>query len=574
MRSKFILAGIAIAAIVALGLGTEDPFAGRERSVSAEGTEVAIDGEVTAGAAEERTVAQMQAMQASLDAQPQVAVTPADIARLAARPADPATLEAGKAAAAAAPQAGRPAISAEGGPQLSVDSGPDPLAPPALRGRNFEGNDIFDNAFLTEPPDPHGAVGPTQNMQVTNSRITVRNKGSNAAGCLNTSLNAFFGKPLGSFSDIIFDPRAEFDDTWDRWIVMGTEFGDDTVAPEAWWAFSKTANPCGAYWIYHLSFSGGFLTDCAAGELVDYPIAGHDANSVIMTWNHFDSCGGYETSALLAASKATLYNGFGFFNPVFSGFAFTPVPPVFAVNETNDATYIVAADTYGIGPCGAGTAIAKYTASNLFAGFGGATISGATCIDVANWSFPPSAPQVGVNDRLDTLDGRFQNRSTQYGDRVWVTHTTNDFGFATPRWYEIDTEGAGANTIASTGSWFASGDSYDWNPSIAANTAGEVFLTWSASDPTAPSFRPQVRFTGDNAAPYAMTSGVVAVTSPAVFDDGDATVEVFRWGDYSQTHLDPQAYGACAANRRAWGFNERANAGDNWSTQIFRFGQC
>jgi hypothetical protein len=571
MRSKFILAGIAIAAIVALGLGVEDPFAGRERSVSAEGTEVAIDGEVTAGAAVTRTVAEMQAMQAALDAQPQVAVDPAAIA---ARSADPAALEAGKAAAAAAPQAVRPAVSAEGGPQLSVDSGPDPLAPPALKGRNFEGNDIFDNVFLGAPPDPHGAVGPTQNMQVTNSWITVRTKGSNAPGCLNTSLNAFFGKPLPAFSALLFDPRAEFDDTWNRWIVMATEFEDGTVAPEVWWAISTSANPCGSYYIYNISFSGSFLTDCAAGELADYPIAGHDANSVIMTWNHFDSCVGYETSALFAVSKASVYNGLGFFNPVFSGFAFTPVPPVFAVNEMNDATYIVAANTYASGTCPGGSTIAKYSAYNLFAGFGGAIIFFDGCIDVANWGFPPSAPQVGVIDRLDTLDGRFQNRSTQYGDRLWVTHTTNDFGFATPRWYEIDTEGAGANTIASTGDWFATADSYDWNPSIAANTAGEVFITWSASDPTGTTFRPQVRFTGDNAAPYAMTAGVVAVTSPAVFNDGDAAVDVFRWGDYSQTHLDPQAYSGCAANRRAWGFNERSNAGNNWSTQIFRFGHC
>ena len=69
---------------------------------------------------------------------------------------------------------------------------------------------------------------------------------------------------------------------------------------------------------------------------------------------------------------------------------------------------------------------------------------------VPAYGVPPSGVQMGSAIQLDTLDGRFVNENTQYGDHLWATHTTNDFGFATPRWYDFDTAGAGANTIKQT----------------------------------------------------------------------------------------------------------------------------
>ena len=573
MRSKFILAAITIAAILALGLGTGNPSAGRDTSVSAQETEMATGGEASsAGDAVSRTPEEMQAAQAAISAAPIPAPTPEELASIAPKPADPAKLAAGKAAADAAAN--------EPNPGGDAAQAPAPAAPPTLRGRNFEGNDINDNVFLAQPPDPHGAVGNTQVMQVTNSWITVRTKGSNTAGCLNVSLNAFFGKPLGSFANIIFDPRAEFDDTWDRWIVVATEFPDSSSVgdpAEFWIAVSKTANPCGAYWIWQPAIAGGPFTD-NAGELVDYPMVGYDANNVFVTWNHFDN-GGYDTTAAVAVPKALLYNGFGWAVGVPFGFAFTLAPPVTYVADTSPRAYFLAADSFG-GPCGAGVDFAQYS----YDGISGWLFNG--CVNTENWGFPASIAQPGVNDRLDSLDGRIQNRITQVSGSLYAIHTSGNFA-ATPYFYRIT---ASTRAVVAGGHFFEDGFSDEWNPSIAANAAGDVFISFSSASAGggAPN-RAKVMVIGCQVGvdcpatgagllptswPNVAQGGTTLLTSPAVFDDGNATVEVFRWGDYSQTHLDPQAYSACAVNRRAWGFNERSNAGDNWSTQIYRFGFC
>lgn len=533
-----------------------------------------IEAQASTGDAVARTPVEMNAAQAAIEAAPLAAATAEELASLAPRSADPAKLAAGKAAAAAESNGAGAAAEAPG-----------PLAPPLLKGVNYAGNDIFANTFLASPPDVGGAVGPSNVMQVDNSRITVRTKSAvPPLPCLNVSLNAFFGKPLSTFGTIIFDPRAEFDDTWNRWIVIATEFPDSAAVgdpADSWLAVSTTSNPCGSYYIWQWSVAGGWSTD-NSGELIDYPMVGYDSTDVFITWNHFDD-GGFDTTAAITAPKALLYNGFGWGSGVPSGFGFTLAPPVTYVADTTPRAYFLSADTYSSAWCVAGTAFSQFSYDTIF----GWLFNG--CVDTENWGFPASIAQPGVIDRLDSLDGRIQNRISQVYGSLYSIHTSSVFG-ADPYFYR-----SSASTLAvlNGGHFFEDGWSDEWNPSISANAAGDVFISFSsASAGGALPNNAKVMVIGCQVGvdcpatgagllptswPAFATGGTTLLTSPAAFNNGDATVNVYRWGDYSTMSLDPSPVVACggAANRRAWGLNERANtAGGNWGTQIYRVGFC
>lgn len=531
--------------------------------------------------------AQVQATLAALGPIPEDIV-----AAMAPKPKDPAKLAAAKALAESITGAERPAA-------------PTALAPPILQNsdgkHNYEGNTYFNNPIGVVPPDPHGAVGPSHFVQVNNTMITVRTKSYDPSTglptpCINTSLNAFFGVPLASFSDLLFDPRAEWDPYWNRYIVHATRFPHSTdTAVLAHFAVSKTSSPCGGWWVYTLSVVGGIFNP---GDLWDYGQMGYNQDAVLLTGNLFGPTA-FDGTFLFTFSKARAYNGRGFPAAIFTGFDFTLAPPVLISSNLsnnnlseNDDTYFLAADTYG----GEGGDCISYPQSylSLYRGNRLENVPGAQptvvfmgCVSVPAWGFPPSAPQPGILDKLDTSDGRIQNRITQSASvsspRLFATHTTSDFGFALPRYYEVN-----ATAIAlARGAWFyASSSSYDFNPSIAANGNGEVFISYSSTDPPAGSAgKAQVRITGCQngidcpAGPgfsfSAISPGSSVFTSAASFDNGNLTVQVFRWGDYSQTHLDPQGYSGCTTNRRAWGTNERIDgSGGIWGTQIYRFGFC
>jgi hypothetical protein len=239
------------------------------------------------------------------------------------------------------------------------------------------------------------------------------------------------------------------------------------------------------------------------------------------------------------------------------------------VLDQNKDAYFVAANNF--------TQLHLYRGDDL-SNAGEATIVLQSLIDVPNYAVPPSAPQPGTTDRLDTLDRRFVNASTQFADSLWNVHTINLAGFAAPKFYQIDTEGVGVNTLKQSGFFFESGTSHDFNASIAANTLNEAFVTWSSTDATNANvfFRHQARVRVSGRQPVdplgVISPGSSLRTSPAFYNPSTSVVE--RWGDYSAVSLDPTAVVGCAANRRAWINNETIINAANWGSRIARIGFC
>jgi hypothetical protein len=413
-----------------------------------------------------------------------------------------------------------------------------PLATPVIKLTNFNAHSSTEGL---RPPDTHGAVGTTHFVQITNSHIDIWTRQNTQVLPLakSVTLATFFNYT----AETLFDPRVVYDSTWNRWIVTAEAFPESPTVQRFFVGISTSADPTSSFFIYNLNVT--FFT----GDFFDYPQLGMDQDAVLFTANIFH--GGFVGADFFAVAKARLYNGLGFSVPVFTGLDGTLAPPI--VRDQNASTFLIAAPP-------SGTTFSKYTATNTSKGFA-ISLVGPVSITVPAYSVPPSAHQPGTTKLLDTLDSRFVNASTQNGNDLWQTHTIALGGFPAPKFYRLNTA---TNTVRQSGFYFASATSDDFNASIAANDAGNCFVTYTSTDASV-GRNAQVRLSGKLSADAGISAGPNAFTSPTFYHPSTDNPE--RWGDYSAVTTDPLN----AAN--AWLVNEKVNPGGLlWGSRIVRFG--
>jgi hypothetical protein len=394
------------------------------------------------------------------------------------------------------------------------------------------------------PPDTCGSVGADEFVEVTNSHITIYQK-TNPANQTSTALSAFFGY----FNQGLFDPRAIYDSTWNRWIISADAFPESASQQLMFLAISTGPSAFGGFYVY--SFNVTFNS----GDFWDFPMIGMDQDSVIVTANVFDTNGNLRGADMLAIAKARLYNGLGFSVPVFTGLVSTLATTI--VLDQNPETYLLAAPP-------SGNALQLYTLTNSSRP-GGIALTGPVAIPVDAYAVPPPAQQPGLNDPaddLDTGDCRFVNVSTQNADSLWNTHTVALASWPAPKFYEVSPSTA---SVRQSAFYYASGTSFDFNASIAANGNNDVFLTRSSTDPPN-NINAQVRFDGSvgvGGAGFSPGPGTALVTSAVgITGDFDPRFGLQRWGDYSQTSIDP------SNPVQAWIVNEKVNSANVWGSGI------
>ena len=405
------------------------------------------------------------------------------------------------------------------------------------------------------PPDTTGAIGTTQIVFPVNQTLNVYGRGGGLQKSV--SFNSFFGT-----TDSLSDPRIRFDATWQRWVLTDTRVPQPghTVSACFWVAVSVTSSATGSWHSYRPCISGG---EFAAGDLWDYDMLGLSQDAILVTGNIFGTSS-FKGPAIIAMPKAALYNGLGFSAPVYTlpTTVGTVAPP--DVQDSNANAFFLAADSNG-------SQLDLYRGTNLSnEGQFSFTLQ---ATPAASYSVPPSALQPGTSQTLDTLDGRFQQTTTQYGNTLWAVHTSNLDNFPAPIFYQLDTN---ASTIVQSGFFYESGTSDDFNPSIVANSGGGVFVTWSSTDAlstTGFQHDAYVRYSGRQAGDAAGVIGagsVVAGSSVPLTSDGGS---VQRWGDYSAVTLDPVA-SSCGAGQRAAIFNEKIINSNTWGTEFALVGFC
>jgi len=415
-----------------------------------------------------------------------------------------------------------------------------PLATPVIRLTNFNAHSSTEGL---RPPDTHGAVGTTHFVQVTNSHIDMWTRQNTQVLPLakTVTLATFFGYT----AQTLFDPRVVYDSTWNRWIVTAEAFAESATVQRFFIGVSTSADPTSTFFIYNLNVN--FFGN---NNFWDFPQLGMDQDAVLITANIFNG-NSFLGADFFAVAKARLYNGLGFSVPVFTGLVGTLAPPI--VRDQNASTFLIAAPP-------SGTTLSKYTATNTSRAFGIA-LTGPVNITVPSYTVPPDAHQPGTTKLLDTSDSRFVNASTQNGDDLWQTHTIALGSFPSPRFYRLNTS---TNTVSQSGFYFASGTSDDFNASIAANDAGNCFVTYTSTD-TSVGRNAQVRLSGKLSADAGIAAGPNAFTSPTFYHPSADNPE--RWGDYSAVTTDP------LNAAKAWLVNEKVNTGGLlWGSRIVQFG--
>ena len=438
-------------------------------------------------------------------------------------------------------------LAAKAAPRRSVrDSRPEilaPVGPQAATLQQFEGT----SQTAGFPPDTHGAVGLSHFVEVTNSTIDIYLKTTGALA-RRRSLASLFGY----FSATLFDPRAIYDRTWNRWVITAEAFPESASVQRFFIAVSQTRDPLGAYFIFSINAT----TVAGSNNFFDFPQLGMDQDSIIITGNIFGPST-FLGWRMFAIAKARLYNGLSFATRVFRGSVSdaTLAPPI--VLDQNAKTFLIAAPV-------SGSALKLY-ALRESSRTTGATLTGPINVPVPTYTPPPPAPQCGGAGgaaELDTSDARFVNASTQNGNFLWNVHSI-DFGGAAVRWYRINTS---TNTVNKTATFSASATSADFNASIAANDAGDIALTWTSTSATV---CPQVRVAGQSAAapPGTGATGLALFTSlTRITGNLDPDLGLQRWGDYSAVSIDP----SISSVKSAWVVNEKVNSTAAWGSRIGR----
>ncbi|MHB8068721.1 MAG: hypothetical protein ACYDIC_12575 [Desulfobaccales bacterium] len=437
-----------------------------------------------------------------------------------------------------------------------------PQAPTTLTNPiNFDGVDQAGAASplgQLYPPDTEGAVGLNHFVEITNSHLDIYQKAAPNTRVKSVTLASFFGY---NAAFTLFDPRVIYDAVSNRWIITADADPESATVQRFFFAVSLTADPTGSFYIYNVN-----VNDPAIGpnSFWDFPQVGMDRNAIIFTANLFNG-NNFVDARMFTVAKSTVYNGPSHTvtpTKLFTGLRGTLSAPI--VLDTNANTYLVAADDALF------NRVWIYTLTNSAGN--PPTLSAAASITVPTFYYPANAqqPGQGTTHLIDTLDARFVNAGTQIGNSLFQVHSISVNPSAPSvrakcRFYEFDTVN---KTVIQSGDFSRSGTSFDFNASIAANQSKDVFVTWSATDPTN-SVNAEVRFSGRL---HTDTPGVIPSPGSLLFGSAPAltgnSVSVSdttqRWGDYSAVTIDP----ADATGLTAWIVNERILDANHWGTRI------
>ncbi|HEY9207264.1 MAG TPA: hypothetical protein VIO58_15245, partial [Candidatus Methanoperedens sp.] len=201
-----------------------------------------------------------------------------------------------------------------------------PLAP-AILIEEFEGATDVDAVM---PPDTHGAAGLQEFVETTNMHIDIYQK-ADPTQRTSISLAAFFGY----FAQALFDARVIYDTEWNRWVITADAFPESPDVQYHFIAVSMTPSALDSFFIYAVNVTFN------SGDFWDYPQLGMDQDSIIITANIFSAAGNFNGADMFAIAKAQLYNGWGFWVPVFTGLEATLAPPI--VLDQNANTFLIAA---------------------------------------------------------------------------------------------------------------------------------------------------------------------------------------------------------------------------------------
>jgi hypothetical protein len=425
---------------------------------------------------------------------------------------------------------------------------------------------------LAIPPDTMGSVGPTQILVHTNGALKLFDKTGAPAPPgtpFDVTDDAFWASVRGGFP--VSDPHVEYDRLSGRWfltIINVPPSGANRILIAV--SSGPTITDTSTFTFFQFQFDQvGATPNIDTGKFADYPTLGLDKFALYIGVNVFNStAGGFSGTSGFVVRKASLFTT----TPVVTAFRGLAVrTPQGVHNQDPGAT-----EGYFIGVDNA--VFSRLVVRRIADPGGTPTISGNLNITVPQTVSPMfGVPQPSPGPLLDDIDDRLFAamiaRDPGGQLRLWTAHNieVNTLGNASAtgsrdgsRWYEIGNL-TGTPTLIQSGTLFdpaASQPHSYWMPSIAANGQGHAVIGASRAGANG-----TTGFAGAAVAERLATDPLGTMSAPLdvqsstfLYDVG--TQDPRRWGDYSQTVIDPND------NMTFWTFQEYTNATNSWGVRV------
>jgi hypothetical protein len=451
-----------------------------------------------------------------------------------------------------------------GGAGPAKPAGPHAASRPAVNGQNSTVKPLvaptvvksFDGINQTQvcsgcvPPDPNSASSGSEIVELTNTFIQV----TDINGTILCNGGVTLNRLLRS-TDVLTDPRIQYDNVNNRFSLVVTIKIAKTDTPALWVAASDTADACGTWRTYRLTFSGGPFN---TGVFLDFPMLGQDRNALLISTRNIDQANGTATTfTVFGLPKSTIYAGNSVSFNTFNVTSLTaPVTNAGVPMISSSVSYFLAAVP--------GTGYKLYTLTN--SGGSGAVLTTQATIS-ASYSKPSrNAAQPNTSATIDASDGNILVSPYFDGTNIWFAHDFDLAGFPTIRYGAVN-----VNTNAvTTAMAYHSNTSDDFNPSLTIGLTSSgvaVYLNWAYTD------APNGQATSDvidslpagQAISNLLLSSTVLVNGSSIGTSGNN-----RFGDYSSVSIDPSVPGGTCA----WTTQQYFLSTGNWSTRIARVGNC
>ena len=431
-----------------------------------------------------------------------------------------------------------------------------PVISTGFPGMDFNDSNPNNPSHGSVPPDTHAAAGPNHIVATVNTAFSIFNRATGALVSGPNDLNDFFSLPS---SHSLSDPVVAYDELLGRFFIGVIDFGpnDPPTSTDLWYAVSDDDSPTGPS-----SFSHKYkislehtANSCSGTAFADFTRVGWNFDAHVFSFNMFDAAGTcFDGVRVVVIDKLTINTGTLGFNLINrNANHFTMAPATMHDSVHNDPMWFVEEAGF---VNGSRLRVVKMTSVLTSPQFDDHDIQ------VANYGFPPDAPQKG-GIAMDTGDTRVLNAEWR-GDRLIATQTVGLTG-PRARWYEFDTSGV-APTLTQQGT-IVQGSAATYYPSIAIAPNGDLGLTFMQS--SSKQFV-SMYVTGQIAGDAAGTMHV-----PLLAKAGLRTYVAFdctskdgcRAGDFSGITVDPNMSDTfCAANEYA-----TSDATENWGTWITCF---
>lgn len=411
------------------------------------------------------------------------------------------------------------------------------------------------------PPDPSGAVSPFFFVQANNIQIAVYDKSGNTI---------MAPKDLGYLWDSteVGDPVILYDKFADRWFVSQIEADPSWTYWNLCVGVSTTNDPTGSYYVYDYYFDT---------VLPDYPKYSIWPDGYYCTCQFFPG-----PEEILVLERNRMLKG----DPS-AGIISDSLPsshPFGGNNRISLSPKTLNCDG-ALPPYGSPNFLFFFEdvnsggASNSIIIYKLATDTTLKTITPTIYDSLPTAPfsayftggsqndiaQPGVGHILDALDGPFNfrvpyMRFTGYNSVV-LSNTVNLGGLvAGVRWYELRQNDTTQKWIIYQQGTYGPNDGVSrWNSSICMNNNGDISLAYTVADSV--SLYPGIRYTGRLAGD---TLGQMSFTEQTAVAGG-SSFSFGRWGDYSESTLDP------SDGITFWHTNEYVGNSNNEMTRVFSF---